>query len=230
MRRLFLSILALTLCLSAFAQDNNQLEKYVSEYYTYMKSLPVPKPDKSVLTEIMNLSNTLKGESFIIEEVIPVEGKTKDEIYEASWQYLVDNFKDSKSVIQMQDKSAGIIVGKGIITAVSVYNEFLVGPTNYYEKVSFTLKTQCKDGRFKVEIYNISYADVAGVNTPIETLLDEQFYTIKEQITILNTIDHSSKRYINMKTQVLITSLHKLYSLKNELKEYASKYKGANEW
>lgn len=232
MKRLLLFALSLSFCLSVSAQDESPLEKYVSEYYTYMKSLPIPKPDKSVLTEIINLANLEPGASFKIDGVVQAPGKTKDELFESSMQYLVDIFKDSKSVIHMQDKESGILVVKGNTRGIVQFNEFLLGKYTYEENVSFTLKMQFKEGRYRYEIYNIICKEEYYPESPIETYLIPSFYNKGNKPNNKYPIESSSKRYINIRSQLLITELHSLFSLKNELNKFifANSDKKNNDW
>jgi len=219
MKRLSLFFLSFIFCLSVSAQEESPLEKYVSEYYTYMKSLPVPKPDKSVLTEILNLANVEPGSGFTIDGVVQAPGKTKDELFDSSMQYLVDIFKDSKSVIQMQDKESGIIVGKGTCKAIAWFDEFLLGRYAADERLAFTIKLQFKDGRYRCEIYNVSCQLYATLDKPIELYLIPEFYE-KGHKSDDGIVDYSSKRYINLRSQLLVTGLRELFGIKSGLQAY----------
>lgn len=46
-------------------------------------------------------------------EVVQVDTIKKDELYLRSKQFFVDVFKSANDVIQMDDKDAGVVVGKG---------------------------------------------------------------------------------------------------------------------
>ena len=50
--------------------------------------------------------------------VIDVEGKSKDELYILANSWFVAQFNSGKSVIQLNDKEAGVIIGKGYISGV----------------------------------------------------------------------------------------------------------------
>lgn len=73
-------------------------------------------------------------------EVIEADG-TKDELYVRARTWFAEAFRDSKNVIQMDDKDAGVIIAKGT-------HEFV-----HDAWVLFTLKVQVKDGRFKYDLY-----------------------------------------------------------------------------
>lgn len=50
--------------------------------------------------------------------IIDVEGKSKDELYILANSWFVAQFNSGKDVIQMNDKEAGIIIGKGHISNI----------------------------------------------------------------------------------------------------------------
>lgn len=65
--------------------------------------------------------------------------------------WLVDAFKDSKEVIQLEDKDTGIIMGKGIFNASRTN---LGGITTGQIPIKFTFKLQIKQNCVEVKIYN----------------------------------------------------------------------------
>lgn len=102
----------------------------------------------------------------MIEEV---EGKTKDQLFSSSKAMIAELFTSAKDVIQSEDKDSGVIICKGNAKIVEPFT------TNLME---FTLKTSCKDGRYKVDLYNITLKIGADTSSPIpqncnETIIDE---------------------------------------------------------
>ena len=85
-------------------------------------------------------------------EVIQVDSIMQNQLYLNSKQFFIDVFKSAKDVIQMDDKDAGIIIGKAFIDV----NAKMLG-AYYPVKMWFTIKIQSKEGRFKYEIYDIYY-------------------------------------------------------------------------
>jgi hypothetical protein len=85
-------------------------------------------------------------------EVIQVDSIMQNQLYLNSKQFFIDAFKSAKDVIQMDDKDAGIIIGKAFIDV----NAKMLG-AYYPVKMWFTIKIQSKEGRFKYEIYDIYY-------------------------------------------------------------------------
>lgn len=203
-----------------FAQETDSLEQYVNDYYQYMESIDTPKPDIEVLTKILNLIKLNPEGNFVIEDVVQMPGQSKEKLFDASVQYLVDIFNDSKSVIQMQDKESGIIAVKGNTKGFVQFNEFLLGKYTYEETVSFTLKIQFKDERYRYEIYNIICKEEFYPEFPIEIYLIPSFYNKGNKPANKYPIESSSKRYINIRSQLLITELHSLFKLKKGLNKY----------
>jgi hypothetical protein len=73
---------------------------------------------------------------------------TQQILYTKAKEWFANSFKSAKDVIQMDDKVAGIIVGKG----------------NFSESktcgiVNFTMKVQVKDGRYKYWVSNFKHEE-----------------------------------------------------------------------
>lgn len=74
---------------------------------------------------------------------------TKNELYSKTKEWFAKSFKSANDVIQMDDKEAGIIIGKG----------------NFSDRkscgiINFTLKVQVKDGRYKYWFSNFKHEEV----------------------------------------------------------------------
>jgi hypothetical protein len=99
-------------------------------------------------------------------EIITVDSSiTKSELFVAARKWFANTYKSANDVIQMQDKEAGEIVGKGIVTAL------LTIPLNSPEEINayHTITITVKDGRYKYEItdfygkyYQTSSAYISG--------------------------------------------------------------------
>lgn len=92
--------------------------------------------------------------AIIYSEVITVDSSIKkEELFNRAKAWFVDNYKSANDVIQLQDKDAGVIIGKGIFDAG--YNlGMMVGYDIVH--VSHTVKIYVKDGKFKYEIVDLS--------------------------------------------------------------------------
>lgn len=91
-------------------------------------------------------------------EVVKVDSLSKLDLYLRSKVFFANSFKSANSVIQMDDKEEAIIIGKGTVK-IYIGSGFGAVPST----MNFTLKIQSREGRYKYEIYNISYrSDALG--------------------------------------------------------------------
>jgi hypothetical protein len=103
-------------------------------------------------------------------EVIQVDSIKKDELYLRSKQFFVDVFKSAKDVIQMDDKEAGVVVGKG-------FNDIYIKVMGIATSIQmwYTIKIQSKEGRYKYEIYDIYFKSYPGQYGTTTTRAEEMF-------------------------------------------------------
>ena len=115
-------IIAVLLPLFAFAQKN------VSE-----KIFPEVNGEINY-TEVVKVDSTIK----------------KDELYVNAKAWFVGTYKSANDVLQMQDKEAGVLIGKGIF---EIPYKLFVGSTRV--SVNHTIKVYVKDGKYKYEITDL---------------------------------------------------------------------------
>jgi len=84
----------------------------------------------------------------IFEEVIPCPNYSKEQLYLGARRWLISHFKDSKEVVQFDDKEDAIVIAQGWADITGVWNAL----NGIKERLWFTMKIQAKDGRFKVTI------------------------------------------------------------------------------
>jgi len=95
-------------------------------------------------------------------EVITVnDSASKNELFSRAKSCFVHLFKNSKNVIQNEDKDSGIIIGKGNIKAYAK----ALGMTSDAGFVNFTITIACKDGRYKYTITDFVH-EGTGSNMP----------------------------------------------------------------
>ena len=82
-------------------------------------------------------------------KIIQAENVSKSDLYIRANEWFAKTFNSSQSVIQMQDKEAGKIIGKGNITAYGHYGKNESGIWN------FTISFRAKEGRFQYSITDI---------------------------------------------------------------------------
>jgi hypothetical protein len=87
--------------------------------------------------------------------VVNVDSVSKQELYLRAREWFVNSFKQSNSVIQMDDKESGTIIGKGN-TSISVNSMF--GSVEY-GFIRFTVSVYIKDGKYKYSFTDFKQQD-----------------------------------------------------------------------
>lgn len=98
-----------------------------------------------------------------IENIIDVPGLSKDHIYNGTKIWIADTFRSTKAVIESDDKDAGLLIGKGIISYPCNGIECL-GTGDY--KISFTMRIDIKDQKFRITYSNINFIMPPSVQIP----------------------------------------------------------------
>lgn len=103
-------------------------------------------------------------------EVVKREGISQSDLYASAKTTIAEIFKSAKDVIQSDDKESGIIICKG--------NSEITEPfiNNLME---FTLKLSCREGRYRIDLYDILLTVGYGGNMPMtfkadNTIIDEK--------------------------------------------------------
>lgn len=93
----------------------------------------------------------IKDSAIIYTEVVKVDSTlTSDALYSNAKIWLAETFYSSKDVIQSEDVSNKTIVGKGL------YKANMGGGTANAD-INFTIKIECKNGRYKYSFYDLKY-------------------------------------------------------------------------
>ena len=150
-KRILLMMAATMICgatvVNAQVMKASDLEKYAKGKYG----------DKWV-DAAANLASGLKldkNQSLTYQEVIPAEGKTKEQLYVALNYWVTATFKD-KQAITLNDKEAGCIIVTSTLKNIAEH----MGTVNKYS-VSITpvIRLDIKDGRVRVT-YTVQSYDV----------------------------------------------------------------------
>jgi hypothetical protein len=98
--------------------------------------------------------------NWTFSEVVEVPNVTKDELYIRGKSWFAKTFKSANNVIQMDDKDAGKIIGKGAIMIES--NCTICGASGIHTSnggpVSFTIEVSFKDNKFKYDITGLTHS------------------------------------------------------------------------
>lgn len=96
-------------------------------------------------------------------KIIDAPGLSKDEIYNRAFNYFTYNYVSGKSVIQNQDKQAGLLVGKGIYDNVHIGISLI---TTYVDAWHI-LRVDSKDGKARAIVTLTEYEKkITGGSTP----------------------------------------------------------------
>lgn len=97
-----------------------------------------------------NLASKLsldKNNALTYVQVVEAEGKTKEQLYVALNYWYTSTFNDGESVIQLNDKEAGVIIARGFVGGIASHT----GGTNHYNvNLSPIIKTDIKDGKIRI--------------------------------------------------------------------------------
>lgn len=138
---ILVALAALFVCSAVDAQilRADELEKYAKEKY-----------GEKWVDAATNLGTQLtldKNNAITYTQVIPAEGKTKDQLYVLLNYWVTATFNDANSVIKLNDKELGTIIAQGFVESIAQH----AGGTNSY-KVNLrpVIKCDIKDNKVRV--------------------------------------------------------------------------------
>ena len=112
-----------------------------------------------MLMSIFSLCATLDAqESIKYDTVIPAPNLNKDELFLAINNWIVDDFKSLKKTIELQDKEGGMI----IIHYAFPYSYGKMMYNSYTGNIYYKLKITIRDGRFKLDVYDLIHVGVSS--------------------------------------------------------------------
>jgi len=98
-------------------------------------------------------------EEISFSKVIKVDSTlNKESLYVSMRSFMATYYKNSKKVIEMEDKEAGIIIGK----ATSEFNAHSLFLSAYDGYLDYNIKIQTKDGRVRVELNHFFHHNIPG--------------------------------------------------------------------
>lgn len=150
MKKLVILTAAFCFCLSINAQilRVEELEKYAMEKY-----------GEKWVDAAENLGSKItldKNNAITFVQVIPAEGKSKEQLYVLLNYWFTASFNDSKSVINLNDKELGIIIAEGNIADIAQHFGTIYG---YYVSIKPVIKCDIKDGKVRVT-YTLPFYNV----------------------------------------------------------------------
>lgn len=89
--------------------------------------------------------NPIQKDSIVVLDTII----KKDQLYAKGLEWFVTTYKNAQKIIQLQDKDAGLIVGKASMNCIVKGGSLLPATETY---LSYTIKLAFKDGKIKYEL------------------------------------------------------------------------------
>jgi len=136
MKKTLLFIFSLFICFTAMSQSHK--EKVAQR-----------------LNSIDGLWEKDNNGSIYVQQIIDFERLTKEQLYVLTKEHFVNAYRDANSVIQMDDKENGIIIGKGCYRDIACVDIFAGSAIKYTFWHIF--KCEIKDNRVRATIIFINY-------------------------------------------------------------------------
>ncbi len=124
-----------------------ELEKYAKEKY-----------GEKWVEAATNLGTQLqldKNNAITYVQVIPAEGKSKEDLYVLLNYWFTATFNDANSVIKLNDKELGIIIANGYVENIASH---LGGGNSYVVNIKPVIKCDIKDEKVRIS-YSVPYYD-----------------------------------------------------------------------
>lgn len=138
-----------------------ELEAYACEKYGVGKKGKWEDKAKALIESgevALNKNNSLEW-----TEVIDCGNATKQQLYVALNYWFTATFNDANSVIKLNDKDAGVIIGQGYMEGVAVHTG---GSNKYIISIKPMIKVDIKDKKIRVtytiQAYDVTVARGAG--------------------------------------------------------------------
>jgi hypothetical protein len=100
---------------------------------------------------------TVPPEQLLQQDIIDLNGMTKEQIYQKSLEWIANSFKSYKHVIEYQDKESGTIIGNIVTPGAGI-------DLGSYES---SIKIECKDNKSRLSIQPQNYITLNGKLSPI---------------------------------------------------------------
>lgn len=137
-----------SLSINAQIMRAEELKKYAKEKYGELWNDAASNLAKEIQLD--------KNNALTYTQIIEAPGKSKEQLYILLNYWYSNTFNSGKAVIQLNDKEAGVIIGKGYLANIAVH----AGGTNAYNvNLCPIIKTDIKEGKIRV-IYTVPYYDV----------------------------------------------------------------------
>lgn len=150
MKKLLLvfSLFLVAVCSSAQVMRSEELEKYAKEKYGDKWTEAAANLAKQLVLD--------KNKSLTYQQVIDCGNATKEQLYVILNYWFASTFNDANSVIKLNDKESGTIIGVGYVSDIA---EHTGGMNSYKVSIRPIIKVDIKDKKVRVT-YTIQYYEV----------------------------------------------------------------------
>ena len=149
--------------------------------------------------------------------VVTIDTVKADELYARARGWFSQSFNNSNNVLQIQDKTTGELMGKGLIN----YHAEDGKTNSAFGNIYFTAKVFVKDGRYKYEFTDFKHTGTpnrAGNSSDFGLITEDEECPYRVFTTSLSWKKWTEKNWKDIKTfisqsiPVLITNLNKAMS------------------
>ena len=138
------------------------------------------------------------GNPLSFSKVVEVQGQDKNALYNSLIQSLTMIFNSIKDVKQMDDKDMGIIILKPKVK-IDIKGFSLTGYSGY---LTFTIKIQIKDNKFKIDITDLIYTgNPSYPTTNLGLVTDREEHSVEGK-GIFGVADQKNKVWNQLKEQI----------------------------
>ena len=143
----------------------------------------------------VSFTNLIAQEAVSYSKVVQVDSTDKAKLFAMVHEWFASTYNSANDVIQMSDKEAGILVGKGAMT----YSYGKVSYVCYDGKVDYTIKVSVKDNRFKIELSNFIHSinPGNGAQCNLGLITTAEVYTTSGM-----SKNYSNKAWVDIKEKI----------------------------
>ncbi len=138
-------------------------------------------------------------------EVVDANNITSDELFLRAHTWVANRFKSANNVIQLNDKEAGRLIGKGNLDAGIPKSNSGIIKSGILVFVYFTVDIQVKEGKYKY-----SFTDLHCISAGTEAVYDLMSSRVIKNAVWQKSLDkdwYEVKLDINNKMEALVDSL-----------------------
>lgn len=135
-------------------------------------------------------------------KVIRVDSIDKSKIFIDINQWFAKSYNSANDVIQMIDKDAGVLIGKGSFSYS--YGRAIYGCWDGY--INYTIKVEIKDNRYRIELSNFNH-DAGSVCSLGLITTSEVYATTGAQKNYQNNVWNDMKQKIDVFSTNIFNSL-----------------------